>query len=110
MKKLTIAPYCFKAKIKLLPTSEGGRSKFISKKYRANILFGSPDPRSGEYNISGQIEFEGDAISPGGERDVFITLMVHHHLMGHLFTRSKFLIREGSRKVGDGEIIMLPEQ
>ena len=80
----------------------GGRSTPAYSGYRPHIEFaGIPEMRT-----SGQQIFKDKkVVNPGDTVIAEITILAHEYVEGKLFVGQKFLFCEGSRKIGDGEII-----
>lgn len=98
--------FLVKAKLKLIPTEDGGRKRGIFTGYRPNHVF--------EYNEWNQIlqTFIGDvildeqtSIEPGEEKEVTIRFLLNQPIEKHLVNGRKWWIHEGSRRIGEAEII-----
>lgn len=91
------------AEVRLLPTSESGRTAPIRGIYRPNHNFFSPDDR--EMAI-GQIEIPaGHELNPGEAMEVRITFLGYSGLQRLIYPGREWRIQEGARLVGIGRII-----
>ena len=90
----------FRAKLKY--RKEGGRTTPVSSGYRPHIEFeGIP-----EVLTSGQqIFIDKEEVNPGDIVIADITILSYEYMKGKLKKGHKFIFCEGSRKIGDGEII-----
>ncbi len=92
-----------KASIILLPTERGGRSSPLISGYRPNHNFLGPDK---DKMCMGQVTVDNDeSIQPGQEKSVEILFVLLDEYVELLEPGFKWRIQEGSRHVGDGEII-----
>lgn len=94
------------AKLKLKTTEEGGRQTAFISGYRPNHVF--------EYNDNGQllqtyigdIIFEGKpTIEPGEEREVTVCFLINQPIEKYLEKGRIWWIHEGTRQIGQAEII-----
>lgn len=92
-----------RANIRLLPTSEGGRTSAIRGSYRPNHNFFGADDR--EMTI-GFIEMpEGMELHPGDNIDLPITFWNWPGLKGQVYQGREWRIQEGAKLVGIGTIL-----
>ena len=92
-----------RAEVRLLPTSEGGRTVSIRGSYRPNHNFLGPEDR--EMTV-GCIDLpEGSELLPGQSAEVTITFLGWPGLTGLVHPGREWRIQEGSRLVGIGRVI-----
>lgn len=93
-----------KARIKLLPTSEGGRKNGIEQiVYKPNCLFGEGDTRN---NSMAVFEFDG-IINPSESRDVDMTIAFPENVKTETLQKGcSFIIRESESKIVGSGIIL----
>ena len=90
------------ARIKLLPTTEGGRSSFVRTGYRPTIRFA-------DLYTDGSFTFvDCEEAQPGDECEAKLTFVNPSYVREYLRVGSRFDITEGTRKVGEGEILSIP--
>ena len=88
------------AKIHLLPMNEGGRKSFVFSGYRPNLRFGK------ELYTDAAITFsDREKLFPGETWQVTIHVPKPEFVQEYLKVGKVFDIHEGSRKVGNGEIL-----
>lgn len=93
------------AKVRFLPTAEGGRSK-PTPTDRLGLLF----KFGGDLYESFLLLYEIGSISPGDEAVVPIWFMFSESiLLAKLRKGSRFRLREGARDVAEGEVIEILE-
>jgi translation elongation factor EF-Tu-like GTPase len=91
------------ARIKLLKTEEGGRTSFVRSGYRPNIRFG-------DLYTDGALTFlEHQQVYPGDKCAVRVTFRNPDYVRAYLRVGAYFDITEGSRKIGEGVILSIPE-
>jgi hypothetical protein len=94
-----------KAKLKLYPTSEGGRKSGFISGYRPNHVF--------EYKIGQPLKtFIGDiifdeqpTIEPGEEKIVTVRFLSHQPIENYLTIGNKWWIHEADRCLGEADIL-----
>ncbi|MBL6854361.1 MAG: hypothetical protein ISS15_21500 [Alphaproteobacteria bacterium] len=92
-----------RANIRLLPTSQSGRTAPIKGSYRPNHNFFGPDDRN---MTIGFIELpEGREVQPGEDIEVQITFWNWPSLEGALYPGREWRIQEGTKLVGIGTIL-----
>jgi translation elongation factor EF-Tu-like GTPase len=91
------------AKIYLLRTDEGGRRSFIFSGYRPNIRFGDDVYTDGALTFS-----DREKLFPGGKCQVKIMFPKPELVEKYVTVGTTFDINEGSHKVGEGEILVIP--
>ena len=91
------------ARIRLLTTEEGGRTSCVRSGYRPNIRFGDL------YTDGALTLLDRQQASPGDECDVRVTFVNPAYVREHLQVGARFEITEGSRKVGEGAILAIPQ-
>jgi len=90
------------ARIRLLPTAEGGRKSFVRTGYRPNIRFG-------DLYTDGSFTFvDREEAQPGDEFEARLTLVNPSYVSDYLQVGSHFDITEGPRRVGEGQILSIP--
>ena len=93
------------ARVRVIPTDEGGKRCPFTAGYRPNHNFGSPENRN--YFI-GQIEVaEGEWVQPGETRDLLITFLNVVGISQHLTVGRVWRIQEGSQLVATAEVLSL---
>lgn len=91
------------ANIRLLPTSEGGRTAPIRGSYRPNHNFFDPDDGS---MMTGFIDLPpGSELQPGESADLGIVFWNWPGLEDHVYPGRKWRIQEGRKLVGIGTIL-----
>jgi elongation factor Tu len=92
-----------RARVRLLPTSESGRTVPIRGSYRPNHNFFDPE------NINMTIGFldlpEGTDLHPGESIELPITLWNWPGLKGQIYPGREWRIQEGGRLVGIGTVL-----
>ncbi|ASS49697.1 MAG: hypothetical protein A3D31_08955 [Candidatus Fluviicola riflensis] len=95
-----------KATIKLLTTEAGGRKSGFISGYRPNHVFEYNTERELLMAYIGDIHFEGkSSIEPGEEREVIVRFLLSQPIEKHLSKGCLWWIHEGSRVVGQCELI-----
>lgn len=95
-------PILIEAAISLLATDQGGKERPITKNYRPNHNFGSPDNRN---MFIGQVELEeGEFLYPGQTRNLVVTFLNVRGLRKNLTIGAEWRIQEGLRLVGFGVV------
>ncbi|RMF07309.1 MAG: hypothetical protein D6773_03670 [Alphaproteobacteria bacterium] len=90
------------ARIKLLPTADGGRRSSVRTGYRPNIRFG-------DLYTDGSFTFvDREEALPGDECEARLTFVNPSYVSDYLQVGSRFDITEGPRKVGEGQILSIP--
>lgn len=97
-----------KAKIRLRPTAEGGRMTSIKTGYRPNHVFEQTnDPRLIRAYM-GEVQFtDQEFIQLGEVKTVIVRFLRNPEIDKYIHVGRKWFIYEGSRFVGEGEIIEL---
>ena len=96
-----------KARIRLLPTSQSGRTTPLRGSYRPNHNFGAPDNR--EMDV-GFIEFgEGELLNPGEATEREITFWSRPGLTDVITQGREWRIQEGGQLIGIGTILEIVE-
>jgi len=91
------------ARVTLLTTDEGGKTRPFTKNYRPNHNFGKP--QSNQFYI-GQIEVpENTWIHPGETHDLTITFLPGPALSELLQVGRTWRIQEGSKLVARGQVL-----
>jgi translation elongation factor EF-Tu-like GTPase len=92
-----------RATVRLLPTSESGRTTPIQGSYRPNHNFFGPD----SHNMTvGFIDLpEGTELHPGESIDLPIVFWNWPGLRGQIYPGREWRIQEGAKLVGIGTII-----
>ena len=91
------------ANVRLLPTSEGGRTSSVRGSYRPNHNFCGPDNRN---MTVGFIDLpEGTELHPGESMDLQITFWNWAGLSEQIYPGQEWRIQEGAKLVGIGTII-----
>jgi translation elongation factor EF-Tu-like GTPase len=90
----------FVAKIRLLSTSEGGRKGGIISGYRPNASFAE--------SVNTDVQFEllyNSQLNPGEEGTVSLKPLNFSSIEPFLHFGSQFIIREGSKIIGQGIVL-----
>lgn len=97
---------CVRAKIRFNPSTEGGRSIGILSGYRPNHFFRLDEEDEREECFMGEIKFnEPDVLELGKTYEVNVRFILSQRIEPYLKIGKKWLIKEGSVNVGNGEII-----
>lgn len=97
-----------RANVRLLPSSESGRTSPIRGSYRPNHNFFGPDDRD---MTIGAIEIpEGSELYPGQSIELPITFWWWPGLKGQIYPGREWRIQEGLLLVGIGKIIAVLEE
>lgn len=92
-----------RANIRLLPTSEGGKTQPVWGRYRPNHNFFGPESR---VTAIGVIDVpEGKKLWPGESIEVSVTLLIWPELEKLLQPGRQWRIQEGVKLVGFGTVI-----
>lgn len=92
-----------RARIRLLPTAESGRTVPIQGSYRPNHNFLDRDNRE---MAMGFINFtEGELLLPGESAEVEVTFWSWPRLAGEVYPGREWLIQEGPTVVGVGTVL-----
>ena len=92
-----------RAEVRLLPTSEGGRTGPVSGSYRPNHNFFGPDERN---MTIGSIDLpDGIQLHPGEATEVTITFWGWPGLAEQVYPGREWRIQEAMRLVGIGRVI-----
>lgn len=92
-----------RAEVRLLPTSESGRTVPIRGSYRPNHNFFGPDNRT---MAVGSIDLPaGSELRPGEATEVTITFFAWPSLAPHIYPGREWRIQEGGRLVAIGRVI-----
>lgn len=92
-----------RARIRLLPTAESGRTVPVGGSYRPNHNFGAADNREMDVAF---IEFaDGEALHPGEATERELTFWDRPGLNDVLTPGREWRIQEGSRLVGVGTVL-----
>jgi len=103
MAKPTAANVTVRAEVRLLPTSESGRTNPVRGSYRPNHNFFGPDDR--EMTV-GSIELpQGIDLHPGQSIELPITFWWWPGLEGQIYPGREWRIQEGLHLVGIGKVI-----
>ena len=95
------------AKLKVKRTDEGGRQTGFHCGYRPNHVFEYKD-NSYLQTYIGDIQFDNqDTIRPGEEKNVTVRFLREQPTEKHLNIGRKWWIHEGSRVIGEAEIISI---
>ena len=95
-----------KAKLTLYPTENGGRKTGIMSGYRPNHVFEYKENSTEFLNTYiGQIDFEKEWILPSETENVTVRFLIHGNIGELLTVKRIWWIHEGSRKIGEAEII-----
>lgn len=94
------------AKLKLKPTSEGGRQTGFTSGYRPNHVFEYNDEGKFLDAYMGDIIFDGKpTIEPGEEREVTVRFLLNQPIEKYLDKGRVWWIHEGPIQIGQAEII-----
>jgi len=96
-----------KARIKLLPTEEGGRNTGVGNKYRPNHVFEYADGQILASYIGEIIMGDKDWIFPGEIKDAIIKFLDVPSINKYLIPGRKWWLHEGGQRVGVAELIDL---
>lgn len=98
-------PIVVKARIAVVPTSEGGRHGPFTKGFRPNHNFGGPDDR---LFYIGQIEVaENEWVFPGDSREFLVTFLNVRGLREKLVSGRSWRIQEGPKLIATGTVLEL---
>lgn len=90
-----------RAKVKMKTTAEGGRINGFVSGYRPNHVF-----EYNAYSYIGDIIFEGqETVEPGEEKEVIVRFWIEQRIEEFLDRGRKWWIQEGSRVVGEAEVL-----
>ncbi len=96
-------PADFKAKVRLLTAEEGGRKTPGHIGYRPLVYFETDWPHNG---TSGSWQkMDRDKLFPGETAEIDIAILGKEFCRNKLFTGLKLRLAEGSKKIGEGEIL-----
>lgn len=97
-----------RARIRLLPTSEGGRTLPVGGSYRPNHNLGAADNREMDVAF---IEFaDGESLQPGEATERELTFWDRPGLDEVLTPGREWRIQEGPRLVGVGTVLEILEE
>lgn len=100
---MTEAGIRIRARIELLPSSDGGRTAPVRGSYRPNHNFGGPEDR--EMTV-GFLDFaDGQSLSPGETTEIEMTLWPRPGLTENVLPGRTWRIQEGGRLVGFGIVL-----
>ena len=103
MDKAVTRDVTVRAEVRLLPTSESGRTNPIRANYRPNHNFFGPDDRN---MTVGVIDLpNGSELHPGQSREVTITFLGWSGLRDQVYQGRQWRIQEGQRLVAIGRVI-----
>jgi translation elongation factor EF-Tu-like GTPase len=91
------------ARIRLLKTEEGGRVSCVRSGYRPNIRFGAL------YTDVALTLWDRQQAYPGDDCEVGVTFVNLDYIREYLVTGASSKLMEGSRKVGEGTCLSIPQ-
>ncbi|APU97138.1 MULTISPECIES: hypothetical protein [Sphingobacterium] len=94
-----------KARIKLIPTEQGGRKTGIISGYSPNHVFEYASEGKLQENYIGNINFEGEDLMPGEERITTVRFLLVKELEQYLTKGRKWWLHEGPKLIGEAEIL-----
>lgn len=100
--------YHVKCKLTLFSYEEGGRETPIANGYRPNHVFEYEEDGTLKYTFIGDFQFgEDNRLKPGTTQEVTARFLAHQPIEQYLKVGQKWWIHEGSRKVGQAEMIKI---
>ncbi|CAL2101807.1 conserved protein of unknown function [Tenacibaculum sp. 190130A14a] len=100
--------YHVTCKLTLYSKEAGGRKTSIANGYRPNHVFEYEKDGTLKYTYVGDFQFgEGNLLAPGTTKNVTARFLTTQPIEKYLYIGQKWWIYEGSRKIGEAEMIKI---